>query len=139
MSGSAPEGVPYRSLTGQQAFGSIYQQSIRTHSGGITVRAALNDGNGPLVGIVAGKRVGGAVQRNRAKRRIRAAIRTRTLRNNMSYVITADKRVVTTPYPQLLEHLNRAIDQAHSRFDEQGVDGRNEPAGSPLAQHEEDR
>lgn len=45
------------------------------HRGVLSLRAAANDLGSVRVGIICGKRVGGAVVRNRARRRLRAAVR----------------------------------------------------------------
>ena len=42
----------------------------------MSLRAAPNDLSEARIGIICGKRVGGAVARNRAKRRLRAAVRS---------------------------------------------------------------
>jgi len=42
----------------------------------LSLRAAANDLERVRVGIICGKRVGGAVVRNRARRRLRAAVRS---------------------------------------------------------------
>lgn len=46
------------------------------HHGVLSLRAATNELDCSRVGIICGKRVGGAVVRNRARRRLRAAVRS---------------------------------------------------------------
>jgi ribonuclease P protein component len=62
--------------------------------------------------VVAGaKKVGGAVQRNRAKRRLREALESVPLRSGHDYVIIASKRVLTAPFDDVEEWLRRAVDE----------------------------
>jgi ribonuclease P protein component len=62
----------------------------------------------PEVGVVAGRRVGNAVRRNRAKRRLRAAIHAADLRQNTAYVVVASSDVLDAPFVELTNWLNRA-------------------------------
>lgn len=63
----------------------------------------------PEVGVVAGKRVGNAVKRNRAKRRLRAAIHATSLRRNTAYVVVASSDVLEAPFVELTNWLGRAV------------------------------
>ncbi len=64
----------------------------------------------PLVGVVAGKRVGNAVRRNRAKRRLRAALREAPLRSGWQYVVIAGREVPDVDYGRLQTWVAAAID-----------------------------
>ncbi len=61
------------------------------------------------MGIVASRRVGGAVSRNRAKRRLREALKRVDLNLDMSYVVIASPGVVTTGFDHLVRDLGTAI------------------------------
>ncbi len=63
------------------------------------------------VGIVAGKKLGGAVTRNRVKRRLRAAIRQADLPPETDYVILPSGEVETIPFADLVEAISRASRQ----------------------------
>jgi ribonuclease P protein component len=61
------------------------------------------------VGLVVGRRVGNAVDRNRAKRRLRHALIEISLEQGMDYVIIADREVLDTPFESLVERLSSAV------------------------------
>lgn len=68
--------------------------------------------SGIRVGFTASRRVGGAVARNRAKRRLRAAAAEILPRNglpNTDYVLIARKRTLARPYGDLLTDLQSAL------------------------------
>ncbi len=55
----------------------------------------------PQVGIVAGRNVGNAVRRNRAKRRLRAAIARVPLAAGTAYVVIGGPRVADVEFERL--------------------------------------
>ena len=63
----------------------------------------------PQVGIVAGRGVGNAVRRNRAKRRLRAAAGLAELQPGATYVVVASPAVVDMPFQELVDRLSAAI------------------------------
>ena len=69
----------------------------------------------PQVGVVAGRKVGNAVSRNRAKRRIREALRSVELEPNTAYVVIASAAVVETDFGRLERWLEEAIAESKRR------------------------
>lgn len=73
------EGFPRGSRLLKHAdFQLVYQQGKKTFSGNVTAlyrKRAGEIGTGPRVGFAVGKPLGGAVERNRIRRRMRAAVR----------------------------------------------------------------
>jgi len=103
-------GSPPRSLTGRRRFSEVFATGTWRRQEGITVIVA-RDERAPEVGIVASKRrVGSAVDRNRAKRRIRAALGHVTLSEG-SYIVVASRRVLTAPFGELVGWLETAMEE----------------------------
>jgi ribonuclease P protein component len=61
------------------------------------------------VGFVAGKKVGNAVARNRAKRRLREATQRVSLASGTTYVVIADRSVVDAPFSSIVAWLEYAV------------------------------
>ncbi|TVP67710.1 MAG: ribonuclease P protein component [Nitriliruptor sp.] len=73
---------------------------------------ADGDGDRARVAVIASRRVGGAVQRNRAKRRLRELVRHLPLRREVDLVLVARRRCVDAPFAELgaeLEELCTAL------------------------------
>lgn len=63
----------------------------------------------PEVGFVATRRVGNAVRRNRAKRRLREAAARVRLRPNTAYVVVATPEVLEADFGTLVRWLEEAV------------------------------
>lgn len=63
----------------------------------------------PRVGVVAGRRVGNAVRRNRAKRRLREAVARVPLVPGTTYVLVAAPEVVDAPFDRLVAWVRGAV------------------------------
>jgi len=87
----------------------VYRTGSRSRKGGITVVQAPQEAAPTEVGFVAGKKVGNAVARNRAKRRLRAAVRRVRLAQGTTYIIVADRTVVDVPFATLVGWLESAV------------------------------
>ncbi len=86
----------------------MLRSGIRRRSGGLTVVVAPGPGPVPRIGVVAGKRVGAAVARNRAKRRIREALTRVPLQGEADYVVIASPEVNEVEFDRLVAWLERA-------------------------------
>ena len=82
--------------------------------GAVLIQARPRGDDQPLVraGFTATKRIGGAVERNRAKRRMREAVRLLLpdhARPGCDYVFIARGGVTTRPWPRLLDDVKTAL------------------------------
>lgn len=97
---------------GVRASGDMVRLEIRR-------RTAGENGDGPRVGFTVTKRIGNAVTRNRAKRRLREAVRlvaARDMRPRHDYVIISKPDVLTARFSALCEDLRRTLARAHRRI-----------------------
>jgi ribonuclease P protein component len=85
-------------------FQVVYKQGRKHFSGNMTAFYRENQGNaGPRVGFTVGKVLGGAVDRNRIRRRMRSAVRNhlRELARPLDLVLHPRKSVLTLEFSQL--------------------------------------
>ena len=105
-------------LRGRRTFADLAQRGRVARSGPLRVRylaAPKNASVGPCVGYAIGKRNGGAVDRNRMRRRLRAAVaQSTTPLTSGFYLISADSSVASAPF----EDLVRAFDNVVIRLGE---------------------
>ncbi|MEN8237764.1 MAG: ribonuclease P protein component [Actinomycetota bacterium] len=99
----------YLSLASGSGFSTVYRTGSRSRKGGITVIQAPGETTPTEVGFVAGKKVGNAVARNRAKRRLREAARRVHLAPATRYVVIADRSVVDAPFTSIVAWLESAV------------------------------
>lgn len=90
-------------LRGRTRFSSIYRNGSKVRRGPVVVFSLPSQHAEPEVGFVAGRRVGNAVVRNRAKRRLREAARRVPLTNNRAYVMVATPDTVDVAFDDLVE------------------------------------
>lgn len=83
----------------------------RRRVGGVTAFAAPGEPGAPRVAFVAGRAVGGAVRRNRAKRRLREALRGVPLRDGCDYVVVASGAVTEAPFEVLVGWVRAAMSE----------------------------
>ena len=97
-------------------FDRVYKQGKRHFSPHMTFFYRVQDGGASLksarVGFTVGRPLGGAVERNRIKRRLREAVRLRRsmLDSPVDIVINPKKSVLTLEFAAVLEEVSRAFD-----------------------------
>ena len=114
-------------------FERVYKQGKRHFSGHLTVfylrqapavlpESALPE-NGARIGFTVGRLLGGAVERNRIKRRLREAVRRRRLSlggaGSVDVVINPKKSVLTVEFSVVLEEVGRAFDAIAKKLAQQ--------------------
>jgi len=87
----------------------VRKVGTRRRAGGIIIFAAGGEAEPPRVAFVAGRSVGNAVRRNRAKRRLREALRLVAVPGGKDYVVVATPAVVDAPFETLVTWARRAL------------------------------
>ncbi len=90
-------------------FRRVLNEGRRYRSGSIVIVRSLGRTGQPRLGLVVARSAGGAVTRNRIKRRLRHACRTLPFEPGMDYVIIASRQVASMPYQELVGWLERAV------------------------------
>lgn len=107
MSGKFPKGSR---LLKHADFQAVYQQGRKHFSGSISgVFRLRDDESGPRVGFAVGKVLGGAVERNRIRRRLRAAVpqRLALLGGPVDVVLHPRKSVLTMEFSRLEKEIEQ--------------------------------
>ena len=115
---SAGSGFPRAArLLKHSDFDRVYKQGRRHFSSHMTVFYLRQAAGGARVGFTVGRVLGGAVERNRIKRRLREAVRLRrgALTGavdgvGVDVVINPKKSVLTLEFRVVLEEVGRALD-----------------------------
>lgn len=95
-------------------FQKIYREG-RSHANRIAVLYVLKGGgDSARVAIAAGRKLGNAVVRNRAKRRLREAIRLLWVgvRPGVRLVVIARAGMIEAPFPVIVEKLRELLERA---------------------------
>ena len=94
-------------------FRQVYREGTRIVSKhAVVIYREVDDNTGPHFGFVASKRVGGAVQRNRAKRLLRAVVRQNIdqfQRRDLWVVLVARSGILESNYEDILRDLKRIM------------------------------
>jgi ribonuclease P protein component len=114
-----------RHLLKHADFQRVYQSGRRQFTGNMTVfflrrgggPEAIGAGNQPRVGFTVGKVLGGSVERNRIKRRMREAVRlsAQACDGPVDVVFNPRKSVSKLPFVELVNEVTRALRLAAQR------------------------
>lgn len=105
LSERAP-GTPPRRLPSLLEFSRVYKEGRRFSGTSLILYVRATSG-GLRVGVAAGRRIGGAVVRNRAKRRLREAFRRLQgrLDDRGDVALIARPPAVTAPFPEIVSEV----------------------------------
>ena len=112
--------TPVDRVTSRRAFASLQRTPKRAGVGPVWVSfvaatdlAAPIRPDQPQVAYAISRRFGGAVQRNRMRRRLRAAVRDRRAPlTSGAYLVAVSRSAADASYPQLARQLDAALDRA---------------------------
>jgi ribonuclease P protein component len=114
---SSPPGRTWR-IRDQRTFTALRTEGRRARRGPVTVTYLADDsGTPPRVAYAVGRKAGGAVVRNRARRRLRAGVleHHRGPQGPLpagAYLVSAGHAAATCPWSELQQGLGRALHDA---------------------------
>jgi len=110
--------VPFRTIKKRSEFLGVSARNKRFVAPGFVVLCNFNDTNEIAVGYTASKKVGNAVLRAKAKRRMRAVVDELVRLNpnfsteGLTFVMIARKPVIDLPYDTMLEDMKKILEEA---------------------------
>jgi ribonuclease P protein component len=107
--GSRPDGRGFAPLRRRADFERLYRRGRRRRIGQLVVISAPSQSGATEVGFVTGRRIGGAVQRNRAKRRLREAAARVPLPAGTAFIVVALPGVNEAGFDELVGWLAAAV------------------------------
>jgi ribonuclease P protein component len=109
VSGSRRSGRPFVTLRNLE-IRKVRRIGSKRRVGGIVIFGAPVEAGPPRVAVTAGREVGSAVDRNRAKRRLREAVALAPIRHGRAYVLIATPAVLETPFRELAGWVRSAVE-----------------------------
>src|SRR4051812_27294248 len=95
-------------------FERIYNEGARIHGRYMTLFVLANGKAAPRFGVAATRKLGSAVERNRAKRRAREIFRRHKVAAGLDIVIVPRPGKLDAPFSRLEAHYHAALDQRHT-------------------------
>ena len=96
-----------RRLTRRSEFDNVREQGARASDRYFNLGAARSDREATRFGLAVSRRIGGAVVRNRLKRRIRAALDTLPFAEGWNVVVSARPAAALATYQEIVASLER--------------------------------
>jgi ribonuclease P protein component len=116
------------------------RQGVRASRGVVLIEARRRAEDGTVrVGFTASKKVGGAVQRNRARRRLREAARQLLPEHGLAgvdYVLVARQQTPDALWAALLDDVRNALIRLRADLEPGAAQARREPRARTLSQNE---
>ena len=106
---------------------AVFAARTVAHGAAMAVHARRRADDGPgRATVVVGRKIGDAVRRNRAKRRLRAALQQSPAPRGMDVVVVGRSPALTTDFAELASELTRLLDRVRTRA---GAPASADPAG----------
>jgi ribonuclease P protein component len=116
------------------------RQGVRSSRASVMIEARRRAGDGPIrLGLTASKKVGNAVQRNRARRRLREAARQLLPELGLpgvDYVLVARQHTPDAPWAGLLDDVRNALIRLRADLEPGGAADRRETRARTPSQGE---
>jgi len=108
---AAPERIRSR-----PEFERIYSTGAKVHGRYMTLFVMPNGGDSPRFGVAATRKLGSAVERNRAKRRARELFRRRKAIGGLDVVIVPRREMLDAPFATLEADYRALLDRRRAPF-----------------------
>lgn len=110
---------------------AVFAARTVAHSPAMAVHVRRRADGGPArATVIVGRKVGNAVRRNRAKRRLRSALRHAVPPHALDVVVVGRPAALTADFPDLVGEAQRLLARATDRAGLAGSDERDAPEGS---------
>ena len=112
----------FQSIPARQDFLQARNQGQKALARGLVIQATRRDSEVWRIGLTASKKIGNAVCRNRARRRLRALIRLHLAsmaRPGVDYVLIARHDTISCDWQELVTGLTKAIRYLHHKLPNQ--------------------
>ncbi len=99
-------------------------------------RPEADSGSAPRIGLTITRKTGGAVERNRIRRRLRAALKLTPgldQRPNHDYVVIARRDALEAPFPVLCADLAKVFERVHQSREAGARSSRSKPRNGPAS------
>lgn len=98
-------------------FTGVFDRGTKRHGRLMTVVALATASSAPRIGIAASRKLGGAVDRNRAKRRLREVFRQAAVSVPVDVVVIPRRELLDAPFDLVAQELAGLVDGAlrHAR------------------------
>jgi ribonuclease P protein component len=109
---AADRGLPAaRRIRRRPEFERVYNQGVRIHGRFMTLFVLPTGGPASRVGVAATRKLGSAVERNRAKRLSREVFRRHTITAGLDVVIVPRREMLDAPFSSLEADFHTALER----------------------------
>lgn len=111
-------------LRRRSEFTGVFDQGVKKHGRLMSVFVRSRVQGNPRIGIAASKKLGGAVDRNRAKRRLREVFRLAVSPGGVDIVVIPRRELLAAPFESVQREFASLVDVAvrHGRRPQASVD-----------------